>query len=454
MRLSNTSALGALLLSGAVSAQAATLLVTTPNDSHDGQCNLHCSLRDAVTVANQSANPDLILLFPGTYTLSLPAALDGNGVPIDDDDNPIGDLDILGDLRIRGLSSTGSRIKGQFNDRLIEVRPGARLRLERLTLEGGNSAHNGGAVENHGSLRLHKVLLQNNQAVTTPPQVPPDQAFSHGQGGAIANHGDLTITASRLQFNNAQGSGNGNDNTGRGGALFNRGTLLVRDSLFYQNAAFDLGDNGAGAALYNLGQARLERSSVIDHGHPELAEGGAITNRNGELNLVNSSMSQNGAVLTNGFLDDPAGPRAKATLTNVTMTANAGYAILNWSDLLVRNSILAGNLDPYSDQPANCINLRDNFSYLAIGLLRNDESSNCGADLFVPFAQTFTQVLSATLSKPSGTLWFHALLPGSPAVDAGIGDCSAQDQRGVSRPQDGDGDGVAVCDLGAYELKP
>ncbi|HLD68304.1 MAG TPA: hypothetical protein VJA19_19970, partial [Pseudomonas sp.] len=219
--------LGALLLCVSVGSQAAILLVTTQTDSHDGQCNLHCSLRDAVSVANQSANPDLILLFPGTYVLSLPAALDGDGVPIDDDDNPIGDLDILGDLRIRGLglSSTGSRIKAQFNDRLIEVRPGARLRLEQLTLEGGNSAHNGGAVENHGSLRLHKVLLQNNQAVTTIAQVPPDQAFSHGQGGAIANHGDLTITASRLQFNNAQGSGNGNDNTGRGGALFNRGTL-------------------------------------------------------------------------------------------------------------------------------------------------------------------------------------------------------------------------------------
>lgn len=45
-------------------------------------------------------------------------------------------------------------------------------------------------------------------------------------------------------------------------------------------------------------------------------------------------------------------------------------------------------------------------------------------------------------------------LPGSPAVDAPIAapGCPALDQRGLSRPQDGDGDGNAVCDIGAVEL--
>ena len=33
--------LGALLFAGATSSQAALLLVTTTNDSHDGQCTLH-----------------------------------------------------------------------------------------------------------------------------------------------------------------------------------------------------------------------------------------------------------------------------------------------------------------------------------------------------------------------------------------------------------------------------
>jgi hypothetical protein len=44
-----------------------------------------------------------------------------------------------------------------------------------------------------------------------------------------------------------------------------------------------------------------------------------------------------------------------------------------------------------------------------------------------------------------------SLPPISPALDAGVGLCPQVDQRGYPRPQDGDGDGVVVCDLGAYE---
>ena len=40
---------------------------------------------------------------------------------------------------------------------------------------------------------------------------------------------------------------------------------------------------------------------------------------------------------------------------------------------------------------------------------------------------------------------------GSPAIDAGVSDCPDQDLNGVARPQDGDDDGLALCDIGPYE---
>jgi predicted outer membrane repeat protein len=57
------------------------------------------------------------------------------------------------------------------------------------------------------------------------------------------------------------------------------------------------------------------------------------------------------------------------------------------------------------------------------------------------------------LADNGGPTRTHALRPDSPAVDAGGDPCLAVDQRGVPRPQDGDGDGLATCDIGAYEYR-
>ncbi|MGQ0593935.1 MAG: choice-of-anchor Q domain-containing protein [Gammaproteobacteria bacterium] len=60
----------------------------------------------------------------------------------------------------------------------------------------------------------------------------------------------------------------------------------------------------------------------------------------------------------------------------------------------------------------------------------------------------------APLADNGGPTRTHALVAGSPAVDAVKRGCPPPftDQRGFARPVDGDGDGRAACDVGAFEL--
>jgi hypothetical protein len=66
------------------------------------------------------------------------------------------------------------------------------------------------------------------------------------------------------------------------------------------------------------------------------------------------------------------------------------------------------------------------------------------------------------LASNGGKTKTHALLAGSPAIDAanpaapgsGGTSCPTKDQRGIGRPKDGNGDTVSRCDMGAFELSP
>ncbi|MBP7622659.1 MAG: hypothetical protein KA763_01720, partial [Xanthomonadales bacterium] len=56
------------------------------------------------------------------------------------------------------------------------------------------------------------------------------------------------------------------------------------------------------------------------------------------------------------------------------------------------------------------------------------------------------------LQDNGGPTLTRALLSSSPAIDVGQNStCATTDQRGVTRPADGDGNGSKICDLGAVE---
>jgi hypothetical protein len=84
------------------------------------------------------------------------------------------------------------------------------------------------------------------------------------------------------------------------------------------------------------------------------------------------------------------------------------------------------------------------------GNLSSDHS--CALDL--PGDTEGEDPLLTPLGAYGGPTPTCALQPDSPAIDAGGSACLLTDQRGVPRPIDGNGDTVALCDIGAVEHVP
>jgi hypothetical protein len=105
------------------------------------------------------------------------------------------------------------------------------------------------------------------------------------------------------------------------------------------------------------------------------------------------------------------------------------------------NTIIAHNLG------GNCDVAIDSEGY------NIDSEDSCGLDQLSDFVNT--DPLIAPVGDYGGETFTHALMPSSPAVDAADSvSCITVDQREVSRPVDGDEDGSAQCDIGAYEFRP
>jgi hypothetical protein len=105
------------------------------------------------------------------------------------------------------------------------------------------------------------------------------------------------------------------------------------------------------------------------------------------------------------------------TLTNTIITGNRWYACEKFA----------------SGNPVNVVSGGHN-------IVQDDSCNPAASDLILWDAQI------GSLSNNGGPTLTHALLPGSPAIDAADDAlCPATDQRGVTRPQG------AGCDIGSYE---
>ncbi len=216
---------------------------------------------------------------------------------------------------------------------------------------------------------------------------------------AIANYGFLSVIESSITGN---GSGEG-----YGGAILNGGTLEFVRSLMSGNSAF----RGTGG-LTNGGKATIVNSTISSH---YTSRDMGVIHNSGDMTITNSTISD--ALLASY---DPTG----AAIVNLA-TLKMGNTIIANSTLNCLGTIttLGGNLSDDDSCALNGIGDRNNV--------------DTGLDV---------------LKDNGGPTLTHALISGSPAIDtADNTQCPTTDQRNEARPKDGNGDGKAICDIGAYE---
>jgi hypothetical protein len=343
----------------------------------------------------------------------------------------------LHDLNIHGLAASG-------------VWAG---RLTDWTVENVRVAGNGWVgwdgdlyedSSNSGTLTFRHWLVEWNGCGETYPGLEPagcwgQDAGGYGDGvGTADTGGDWIIEDSAFLHNTSDGldllyhslggsvvlervraEGNAGNQVKVTGQLTVSNSVLVGNCAFFEGQPF----------TYWVDHCRaLGSTLVVDFTGGE------------QINILNTSFYGQGDGLVGG------GPRE-------------GFACDGTETLVVRNSLFHGDTDYFDDSDITFL-----FYQEECGSLRMDSDYNivyqaknltCGQSEDYVISGPHDLCQDPLLMGPlSGVEYDMRLTSESPALDTGDNAlCPLIDFLSLSRPMDGDGDGQAVCDLGAYEWR-
>jgi hypothetical protein len=349
-------------------------------------------------------------------------------------------------ITIDGNRSTIKRAPTAPAFRILSVGETGALTLLDTTVTGGRaedetvpSGDNGGGVfapfYSSGGLTLRNATISGNTASE--------------EGGGI--FGRVTLTNSTVSGNSANEEGGGiygvvtainstiSNNTGTGVYAGEGADLSITRSTISGNS-----DDGLSGFRSDV---EIIRSTIADNG------GDGVTAYVGDMSVTNSTISGNGG---DGFA---IGDYADLELTHTTVTGNAVNGIDGFeASVILHRSLISGNGEFEVSVRGDYFGVSANdFNIFGFGGNARVEGFTPGPTDIVP-TESLEAVLSPTLAANGGPTKTHELPAGSPAIDTvfdGNVTCSLSiDQRGVPRPQDGDGDGGKVCDTGSFERRP
>ncbi|WP_329451347.1 hypothetical protein OG894_20905 [Streptomyces sp. NBC_01724] len=233
-------------------------------------------------IAMAPAGSTLVLARHCTYHLTTAYSGDDGLPPVDSQ------------LTIEGRGSTIVRdglTAGAF--RIFHVTSTGDLRLDDLTIRGGNAPDDGGGilVDAAGMLKLNKVTLDNNTA------------FIEGGGVDVEFGATAYITRSEFTFNNT---------TGEGGGLESDGTVTTDGVVFSRNFA------GGGGAIGHESGDSVYRNTTLKNNTSSFV-GGGIDMTAGTAQFINSKILNN---TTAGVAGGGISNAASMTLVKTEVSGN------------------------------------------------------------------------------------------------------------------------------------
>ncbi len=364
-----------------------TFTVTKTEDTADGVCDADCSLREAVIAVNNGSGAGDTINIPtaGLYALTRAGA--------GEDMASTGDLDLLKIVTIVGASSNSVIIDGGSLDRVFHNIAADNTTISGVTIQNGSVTGDGGGIWTEHPLTINRSVIYNNAATALGGGIYGNgttvsiNESTIGNNSATGDGGgyyslDSTVSINRSTINNNSSSSSASILNG-GGGFYSRSSSGTTNVTFTNTTISGNTAAGYGGGLYILGQAEIKNSTITANSAPT---GGGIYRFNGATNLANSIVANQ----TSGGDCSSLSGSITSSGSNLESATSCGFT--GTGDLQNSNPLLG----PLADN-----------------------------------------------GVPTMT---HALLPGSPAINAGNNaTCESTDQRGVIRPQ-----GVN-CDIGAYE---